>query len=270
MQEKPESQSEGPNPSNSGSAEQHQVAVAIDALKRSYEADQQHRSEQDRKSLKYARRTSWTAIVYTILTAILLGAGIYSALQAWRAVDAANRSAQAAADSIGAANRAAKAATRQAEIAEDTEHRQLRAYLYAGFSALTNLIGDKPPEVTVHVRHGGETPAYRVMVTSHMARLAYPFSGDITKVPTPTAVGRNMAFCFRECDLVMPLMFALLTGPEREEIQKGETKQLFVWGEATYADTFQVPHYLHFCVSFGGANITRNQYEYCEDYNDGN
>jgi hypothetical protein len=110
--------------------------------------------------------------------------------------------------------------------------------------------------------------ARQVMVTSHIRLREYPFSGDISKTPTPTGTENNMAFCFKECDLAVPLVWMLpLSDAERDEIKVGR-RQFFVWGETTYRDAFETPHYLHFCVSFGGANLWRNQYEYCSDYND--
>jgi hypothetical protein len=64
-----------------------------------------------------------TTSVYTALTALLLAAGIYSSLQAWRAVDAANR--------------AAEAADRQAKAAENSLP---RSWLYVDFPKRTDAV----------------------------------------------------------------------------------------------------------------------------------
>lgn len=106
-------------PTNSGRrdesiAEQDPIAIAINSLKSSYEAADNQRARHDAKTLKWAR-------CYTVLTGLLLAAGIYSASLAWRAVDASNR--------------AAEAAGRQAKAAESNLP---RSWLYVDFPEKTN------------------------------------------------------------------------------------------------------------------------------------
>jgi hypothetical protein len=96
-------------------AEEHQIAGAINSLHRDYNAAQQQRKEEGGEHLKWYRRTALTAFGYTIVTGFLLGAAVFSIYQTWNAIDAANR--------------AADAATSQANTSNDTEKRQLRAYV---------------------------------------------------------------------------------------------------------------------------------------------
>src|SRR6516225_40664 len=176
MQEKPARQPKGSNPSNSSPSEQQQIAIEIDALERSYDTSENNRQKHDRESLKWTRRTAKAAIAYTVVTALLLAAGIYSTIQAWRAVDAANRSAEAAKDSVTAANRAADAAAAQTRIAEDTEKHQLRAYAYAKPppQGVQNVVAGGKVLAVIAVRNSGQTPAYHLRMRGNTGKVFGP------------------------------------------------------------------------------------------------
>lgn len=272
MEEKPEGQPQGCNPRNRSSSEQHQIAVAIDSLKRSYDASDSNRQKNDRQSLKWTRRTAKAAIAYTIMTALLLAAGVYSAIQAWRALNAANQSAEAARDSVSIANsavaearRAADAATKQAAIAEDTEKRQLRAYVI-----FTNAVADLPKENTIPTVHSvfdniGQTPAYRASWTS-----------GINVVPTGLNILQT-ADCRSVIDAADARLwyFGKQFFPFKERVGSPYTKeemdvitngiaQISFTGRLCYEDIFREVHHIDFCVSWRMENNRLSEPIICE------
>ncbi len=150
MADNPNHQDRSGGDSNSSSAEDHKITVAIDSFKRSYEAAQRQRGEHEGRSLKWTRRTAVAAITYTFFTGLIIIASGYSVYEAQRAVEVASR--------------AADAATKQAAIAENTEKRQLRACVFVAATTMHDFVATKKPFVKVRIRNFGQTPAYEVTV----------------------------------------------------------------------------------------------------------
>jgi len=273
MQEKPARQPKGANPSNSSPSEQQQIAIAIDALKRSYDTSENNRQKHDRESLKWTRRTAKAAIAYTVVTALLLAAGIYSTIQAWRAVDAANRSAEAAKDSVTAANRAADAAAAQTRIAEDTEKHQLRAYAYAKPppQGVQNVVAGGKVLAVIAVRNSGQTPAYHLRMRGNTGVGVWPipslqtwregpYGGNLVLNPeTETTTGGKIS---SDVDTI--------TQPDIESVHDGKTHRLYVFGTILYEDIFGSERYSDFCFAYYGDGPILTTMEYCEIHNNAN
>jgi hypothetical protein len=139
MTEQPPQENRSGDSGDSRSSEKEEIALAINALKREYESAQTQREEHDRQSLKWTRRTAKAAVAYTVLTALLLSAGIYSGIQAMLAIGVANR---------------------QAAISEDAAKRQLRAYVFVDQIWITGVDSITGTETFVRIKNSGLTPAY--------------------------------------------------------------------------------------------------------------
>jgi len=236
-----------------------QIAAAIDSLKASYEAAEQQRSKHDLKGLKWTRAAVGAAIAYTVLTAALLGAGVYSAFEARNAVDAANR--------------AVAAATRQGAIAEDTEKRQLRAYVAVFISEGNHENTFQPPATpAVHfdVRNSGITPAYETTHLSGVNMCDYPLPKNFNfTTPDPPTPPTPMTVFSGVNNVGMTITSKRrLTSDEYQGIANGKRRVCF-WGTVRYADAFNEIHFTNFCNYFyGTANTIIN--EACEQHNDSN
>lgn len=152
MVENPPSEDGGSDPGNGRPAEQHQVALAINALVSDYKASQAQHAEHERQSLQWTRRMAIAAIIYAILTAALLTASGYSVYQARDAVDAANR--------------AASAATEQARVANVQLELTQRAWLHVGAPLFTRpLVFDAKGARTLidmPIENSGHSPAVHI------------------------------------------------------------------------------------------------------------
>jgi hypothetical protein len=130
---------------NKPAAEEHHVALAVDALKAKYESAQADRNRHEKQTLFWARIAGVGVSIYTALTAIIMVASIYSAQQS----------------SVSAI-----AALNSARIAEDTETRQLRSYLYVTHGSLSP--SDTKPSVAIRIHQAGTTPAYKIRLDAQI------------------------------------------------------------------------------------------------------
>ena len=92
-------------------------------------------------------RRFWNAYIglsiFTVIGALL------SAFFAYRAYDASTRA-------VVEAKRQANAAEAQIDVARDTEHRQLRAYLHINHGPIT--VSDNTASAEIRIAHSGQTP----------------------------------------------------------------------------------------------------------------
>jgi hypothetical protein len=234
-------------------AEERQIAGAINSLHRDYNAAQKKARENDEEHIKWNRRTAKAAICYSVLTGLLLGAAGFSVYQAWSA--------------IGEASRAADAATNQANVAADTEERQLRAYLYV----LPGLVkveqhADGSIRVTVKptVKVFGQTPAgmvlpmWDVKIGDYPIPANFPFvagAGQATAVITP---GQDPVFIAeKSLDLAKDDVAAL----------KADKKRVYQAGTVAYVDVFGKARYTNFCRNAPFDGLINGDWEACPIHN---
>ena len=90
----------GPNGDSNGcdepGTECHEIALATETFRKSYETSESNRAQHDSKTLFWARVTGIGVGIYTFLTLAIVCAAIYSAKQAKISADAANASANIA------------------------------------------------------------------------------------------------------------------------------------------------------------------------------
>jgi hypothetical protein len=164
-----------------GAPEEHEIAVAINALKRSFETANNAQQEQHENQSKWTRRTAAAAIIYTFLTSVLLGTSGYTAYEA---------------------TIASGAATKQAVIADDAEHRQLRAYISLDGANITKFDDAAPTEGRLVFKNYGSTPAYKVRaIFGAIEEDSFPKSRPFAEIKYPTVVeacsdqGPSSRFC---------------------------------------------------------------------------
>lgn len=241
-------------------SEDRNIARAINSLDRDYNAAQHQRSESDKRHLEWTRRSSLSAIAYTIFTVCLLGVSLYSAFQAR--------------DAIYAANRAAAAANSQANTSEDTEKRQLRAYVGVIPGSLDNF-GQVGQTLNFIRKNYGHTPAYDVGFSQVSYDIINVSRTNMTPTMTCLDVRNKVAkliTIFPGAEMPFHIIFRDMTKPkDRINLVRGGTDYAAAyWGTICYHDAFGVPHYTHYCFMYKGQNMTAKDAEGCLGYNDSN
>jgi hypothetical protein len=238
MTENPDHQDRDRDDRNGSSAEDHKIAIAIDSFKRSYETAQKQRGEDDGKSLKWTRRMAVASLIYTGLTGLIIIASIYSVHEAQKAV---------------------KIAGRQANISEDTEKRQLRAYvisnkthavtygykfansiqLWTIFSIVEN-IGNTPTrnlEMRGMTEHGGKT---QFQILDH-----YNWKDALKSAGRRGVIGPKSETIFLGFETAANDLAQIAEWDTRI----GQHYRLEMAGIITYQDIFNERHITEFCFA---------------------
>jgi len=136
-------------------AEKHDIALAIYALNKKYKAAQKDRAKHEQNVLFWTKAAGIGVGIYAMLTAFIVAASVYSAMQAKSSADAAQASAT---------------------IAIDTEKRQLRAYAYVKPppAGVVDVGADTVPHAKVAIRNSGQTPAYDLKIRGNLGIGHYP------------------------------------------------------------------------------------------------
>jgi len=207
------------------------------------------------ESVLWQRRSASANLIYTGLTLLIFFGSIVSVALSISAVKQAGR--------------AADAASRQAEIAADTEIRQLRAYIYVLGMPFKNFGATKPVETGVIAKNGGETPASQVVNTIYMAVLKYPLDVNVTTFQVAPQTKATRSFLYRDMELDTSIVSPrLLSDQETALVTDGRTQRIYVWGEITYSDAFEKQRYVHYCYNFDGPGIAAGNVHLCDQYND--
>lgn len=240
-------------------AEERQIAGAINSLRSDYNAAQQKRTKAEGEQHKWSRRTAKAAILYTVLTGLILGGSVYSIYQTWNAVDAANRAADAATD--------------EARTANDAERRTLRAYIGIQPGDIKDF-GTTQQSMTVTRINSGHTPAYDAGFSTVGADIIWTPSNIHTPGGCAKPNIKDMLTIFPN----IPEKFALgiwnkgWKSDQFDTISANTSKSeglVFVYyGTFCYNDAFSVPHYTNFCYMYSGKNMAAADAEACLTHND--
>jgi hypothetical protein len=234
------------------------MAAAFEAYTRQNEATEAKTAKHNRKIRRWTRVATTFAIAYTLVTGVILGASIRSVHEARRAVSVANR--------------AADAATRQASIAEDTEKRQLRAYVVAAsIGHLENFVPNGTLHATVTFENVGQTPVYSGKWKSGFGILPYPQSEEPTWPDCQSIIKEEGGFTS---------FFGRQTTPDKTaswQLTQGyidrvnaKDRAIYFLGRFCYEDIFTVPHHTDFCfVWTGNGQGGLNEPDYCHKGNYG-
>jgi hypothetical protein len=158
------------------------------------------------------------------------------------------------------------AATEQARVANDEEHRRLRAYV-----SLVPVLGGFPdgnaPYVGVTVRNNGATPAYAIAGELHTRLDKPPVSNTAVFAPAgkPGTVDASSRGDFAFKDRVVTLNIANLMSNSAayNALMVRQTLDLYFWGSVHYRDTFGVDHVTTFCLYANAQQLLAGDVSYC-------
>ena len=187
-----------------------QIALAKDKQAADHRADAHHK--------KTYTVSYWTAIgvaVYTGLTALITGASIWSA-----------------------------------STATDSEHRQLRAYIFIDHATMMDFELGKKPQVKFAVKNFGQTPGYETVIDLWIA-LTDPKNPEFDNSghpgpPSPLAPGYTMRSILTASDV--------LDESTNAAVENGSLAY-FVYGTITYKDTFGRDHWTKARAIFGATEL---------------
>jgi hypothetical protein len=121
----------------------------------------------DEREHRRREGTFWKA--YIVLTALTVIGVFVSAIFAYGAYVATKRQANAAETQI--------------DVARDTEHRQLRAYLHINHGPIT--VSENTASAEIRISHSGQTPAYKIILEADIEVGHFPLP-DAEKLSLPT------------------------------------------------------------------------------------
>lgn len=140
---------------------------------------------------------------------------------------------------------------KQAEVASDSETKQLRAYV---FTTIITPLNDFFPNVehryAVMFANGGATPAYDLASGLHARFISIPSPQSIEEYGGPAVTPKNAIlgdYLFKEHTQKFNSMPVTLTPAESNAVRDGKAG-IFFWGEIIYRDIFRCQHHTNFCV----------------------
>jgi hypothetical protein len=137
------------------------------------------------------------------------------------------------------------------KISEDTERRQLRAYVFAIKATMKDFEHGKKPNVRITVRNTGQTPAYRMNIESAIVPREIPLKGPL---PTPAQYVAN--FTLGPASEFYPILTASdFLVPELSAQVLRDNAAYFVYGRINYIDAFGTKRYTDFKLIFDSENL---------------
>ena len=245
-----------PRPSSDNPAADHvnRVAAAFETYSSNQKAADAKHAKHNRKIRRWTRVATVGAIVYTLVTGAILIATIRSIHEARRAVRTASR--------------AADAATRQAEIAEDTEKRQLRPYVGTIPGMVENFGDPGRQRFTLTVENFGNTPAYDVgSLISYNG--VYKNISVVVGPECGNPAIKQLVSLFPKGDFKFYFGTPTYTIPKDQfdSVLNGHLIYAY-WGTICYRDAFNAVHYTNYCWSWSGKALTSENAEGCPQHND--
>jgi hypothetical protein len=160
--------------------------------------------------------------------------------------------------------------SKQAEVAADTESKQLRAYV---FSVIVTPLSDFSPNTerrySATFANGGATPAYDLAYQLVAGFIPIPIDRPIEKYAPPIdpRAGRPGDYLFKEHTKPYTSAPFTLTQEQSAAVKDGKGG-VFFWGGIIYTDIFRCRHYTNFCAGlYSQRGSPPSQYE-CPTHND--
>ena len=210
----------------------------------------------DEREHRRREGTFWKA--YITLTALTVIGAFVSAIFAYGAYVATKRQANAA--------------EAQIDVARDTEHRQLRAYLHINHGPIT--VSENTASAEIRISHSGQTPAYKIILEADIQVGHFPLP-DAEKLSLPT--GGIPKFEFGALYGTEPIKQTIVmpqNSNDAIEIQKrsrdrlaGGLQVFYLFGRVRYRDIFGNEWPYDFCYSFDPVNNAEGSERGCEKYN---
>jgi len=210
----------------------------------------------DEREHRRRERKFWKA--YIALTALTVIGAFVSAFFAYGAYVATRRQATAAETQI--------------EVAQDTEHRQLRAYLHIDHGPIT--VSDNTAKAEIRISHSGQTPAYKIKLEADIQVGHFPLP-DAEKLSLPTGGLPKYEFAaLYGNEPIRQTISMPQNSNDAIEIQKrsrdrlaGGLQVFYLFGRVRYQDIFGNEWPYDFCYSFDPVNNAEGSERGCEKYN---
>ncbi len=149
---------------------------------------------------------------------------------------------------------------------QDTEIRQLRAYVFATDGIIYNFETDKPVVGAITFKNSGQTPAYNFEIRTAIAAGPYLLREDL---PWPNIIAARTVLGPGVQQSVSAALVRALTAEEATLIKQG-TAAIYVYGEIDFTDAFEVHRCAKFRYFFGGEKGTQSPSGPLNTYRNGN
>jgi hypothetical protein len=217
----------------------------------------------DEREHRRRERKFWKA--YIALTALTVVGAFVGAFFAYGAYVASKQA-------VAEAKRQANVAESQIDVARDTEHRQLRAYLHINHGPIT--VSDNTASAEIRISHSGQTPAYKIKLEADIQVGHFPLP-DSEKLSLPTGGIPKYEFgALYGNEPIRQTIAMPQNSNDAIEIQKrsrdrlaGGLQVFYLFGRVRYQDIFGNEWPYDFCYSFDPVNNTEGSERGCEKYN---
>lgn len=229
------------NANNQASEQIHRVANTFEAYTCDQKAADAKNAKNNRKIRRWTRAATVGAIAYTIISAFILIITIRSVYEAGRAADAASR---------------------QANISNDTEWKQLRAYVGPVFGSFkfTQKMIDCSPSADPNVTSAQTFLCYRIQNYGLTPARLTSYCHSIRAISQTAAITRNMiaSRCFLRVErfhtTVWPGEVREVNGgpvddSEINDIMKSTSHSGILYLQISYFDIFGNRHHTYICRS---------------------
>lgn len=208
-------------------------------------------------------RRFWNA--YIGLTVPIVIGAVLSAFFAYRAYDTTLQA-------LVEAKRQANAAEAQIDVARDTEHRQLRAYLHINHGPMT--VSENTASAEVRISHSGQTPAYKIILEADIQVDHFPLPDTEKLSLTTGGIPKHEFGALYGNEPIKQTIAMPQNSNDAVEIQKrsrdrlaGGLQVFYLFGRVRYQDIFGHEWPYDFCYSFDPVNNTEGSERGCEKYN---
>lgn len=217
----------------------------------------------DERKHRQQERKFWNA--YIGLTILIVTGAFLSAFFAYKAYVASTQA-------VAEAQRQTNAAEAQIDVARDTEHRQLRAYLHISHGPMT--VSDSTASAEIRIYHSGQTPAYKIKLVADIQVGHFPLP-DTERLSLPTGGIPKYEFgALYGTEPIKQTISMPQNSNDAIEIQKrsrdrlaGGLQVFYLFGRVTYQDIFGKEWPYEFCYSFDPLNDKEGSEQGCEKYN---
>lgn len=165
------------------------------------------------------------------------------------------------------------ASQNQLGIMQDTEHRQLRAYIGVAPGEVQDFGVSGKQRVHLTRKNYGLTPAYDVgfsTIGAFVVKTNVPFDINTTNPCTqPSVAGLITMFPSADLPLNINTSGAAATDQDIALVKSGDS-QFVYFGDVCYHDAFGERHYTNYCYMYKGISMTSKDADWCLKHNDSN
>jgi hypothetical protein len=202
---------------------------------------------------------------------ITLGISVLALCGAIYSAYISNSSLKAAIRAANEANRQSNAAEKQIHVAEDTEQRQLRAYLHVSHGPIE--VTDTTAMATIIIGHAGATPAYELRLDAAMEVGSYLLNQEKLRPPSLPGMRHEYSVLYgmdsikQTIAIIQPAVEAIQL-IKKSDYTRGPQYAYYLHGSVRYFDIFEKERRYEFCFVFqpDRSNSEGNE-SGCEQYN---